>query len=131
MGVLKRVSAKMGESSYLVQDVLKRVGAIDREADKNEIGFRVRKRPQAVVLLLTGCVPQCKLDSLAAGHVGGICDVVLKDCWDVFLFGRSLVGCLLQSRKHLGAYLWEVALAVADEQTCLSAAAISDDDNLL
>jgi len=63
--------------------------------------------------------------------MGGICDVVLKDCGDVFLFDHWLVGCLLQSRGHVDAYLWEVSLAVADEQTRLSAATVSNDHNLL
>ena len=30
-----------------------------------------------------------------------------------------------------GAYLWEVAGAVADQQTCLAATAITDNDKLL
>ena len=31
----------------------------------------------------------------------------------------------------MGAYLWEVAGAIADQQTCLSAATVADDDELL
>jgi hypothetical protein len=46
-------------------------------------------------------------------------------------FWGALVLVLLAAQRHGRAYLWKVAGAVADEQTCLSAAAVADDDELL
>ena len=74
--------------SYLVHDVLKRVGAVNGEADKYEVGLGVGERAEAVVLLLAGRVPEGQLDRLASWGVGGVGDVVLKNGRDVFL--RSL-----------------------------------------
>lgn len=70
---------------YLVEDVVQRVGAVDGEADKDQVRLRVGERAQAVVLLLPGRVPERQLDNLAAGAVDRVRDVVLKDGRDVFL----------------------------------------------
>jgi hypothetical protein len=69
----------------LVHDVLQRVGAVNGEADEDEVCLRVGERAKPVVLLLAGCIPQCKLDGLTRSLVGWIGDVVLKDSRNVFL----------------------------------------------
>ena len=51
--------------SYLVHDVLERVGAIDSKADEKQIRFGVRKRSQTVVLFLPCCIPQRKFNRLS------------------------------------------------------------------
>jgi len=71
--------------AHLVHDVLERVWAVNGEADEKDVGFRVGERPQSVVLLLSGSVPEGKLDHLARRRMGGVCDVVFEDGWDVFL----------------------------------------------
>lgn len=77
-------------------------------------------------------------------------DVVLKDCRDVFLCGLSAKcavaaiawaaggasDCVRErgrerKRVRRATYLWEVSLAVADQQARLSAATVADDDDLL
>jgi len=74
-----------GLITYLIQDVVKRVGAVDGEADKDQIGFGVGKRPQPVVFLLAGGIPQGKLDNLACGRVDGVGNVVFEYSRYVFL----------------------------------------------
>lgn len=67
----------------------------------------------------------------------GICDVVLKNCRDVFL-RSTLVSDAERERERerlhqemrCHAYLWEVPLAVADEQAGFAAPAVADNDNL-
>lgn len=43
--------------TYLIHDIVQRVGAVDGEAHKDEIGFGVRQRTETVVLFLAGGVP--------------------------------------------------------------------------
>jgi hypothetical protein len=43
--------------TYLIHDIVQRVGAVDGEAHKDEVGFGVRQRTEAVVLFLAGGVP--------------------------------------------------------------------------
>lgn len=85
---LERVSDSkrvQGGRSYLVHDVLERVGTVDGEAYKDDVGLRVGEWPQTVVLLLSGSVPECKLDHLARRRVRCVGDVVLEDGGHVFL----------------------------------------------
>lgn len=67
-------------------------------------------------------------------------DVVFEDGRDVFLNTWLAIECAQLSRARAWrqshslfalSYLWKVALAVADEQARLAAAAVTDDDNLL
>lgn len=54
----------------LVPDVLVGGGARDGEADDEDVGLRVRQRPESVVLLLTRGVPQVQTDDPAVhGHL--------------------------------------------------------------
>ena len=43
--------------TYLVEDIVKRVGTIDSKADKDEVCLWVRKRSETVVLLLSSGIP--------------------------------------------------------------------------
>ena len=124
--------------SYLVQDIVEGVGAVDGKTDKDEVGLRVRERSQAIIFFLASCVPQSKLHSLTGRRMSRVGNVVLKDRGDVFLFGTARVSAWTVSQHmamalhcHSFSYLWEVALAVADEQTRLAAASVTHDDNLL
>ena len=74
-----------GGGTNLVHDVLERVRAVDGEADKDEVRLGVRERPQPVVLLLPGRVPERELHRLAGGRVCRVGDVVLEDGGNVFL----------------------------------------------
>lgn len=111
--------------TYLVHDILKGVGAVDSEADENEVGLRVRKRTKTIVFFLARGVPEGELNSFAAWLMGGVCHVVLEDGRYVFLndsLGR------LQGYPHQRSYLWKVTLAIADQETSLAATAIADYD---
>jgi hypothetical protein len=57
-----------------------------------------------------------------------VCDVVLKDGRYIFL--RALAS-LIEASSHDCAYLWKVAGAVADQQTCLAASTVANDHQLL
>ena len=75
----------------------------------------VGKRPESVVLLLTGSIPESQIDHLAVDfHRGG---VVIEHCWDVL--GGETVLCIA------GLVVW-----VPDEETCFSDATVSNDDEL-
>lgn len=64
--------------------------------------------------------------------MGRICDVVFKDSRDVFLLRiASVFLAPLVAEELMATHLREIALAVADEQTCLAATSITDNNNLL
>jgi hypothetical protein len=71
--------------AYLVHDVFERVGAVNSETNKDDVGFGVGQRSQSVVFFLTSSVPQSELDHLACGQMRGLGDVVFKDGRHVFL----------------------------------------------
>ncbi len=54
-------------------------------------------------------------------------DIILEDCGDVFLF---TVRDMMRSQDGI-ANLWKIALAIADQKTCLTASSISDYNKLL
>ena len=74
-----------GSRTYLVENVLQGVGAVDREADKQEVRLRVGERSKSVILLLTGSVPECKFHHLAGRRVWSVCNVIFKNGRYVFL----------------------------------------------
>jgi hypothetical protein len=76
---------------------------------------------------LASSIPQGELDHLAGWQMRCLGDVVLEDCRYVFLRQSATMN---KDGATVLAYLWKVAGAVADQQTCLSAAAIADDDQL-
>ena len=71
----------------LVHDIFKRIGAVDGEANKDQVSLGIGERSQAVVFLLPGGIPKSKLDGLTGRRMRWVGDVVLKDCGDVFLDG--------------------------------------------
>lgn len=121
--------------AYLVHDVLQGIRAVDGEADEDEIRLGVGEWPQSVILFLTGSIPKGELDDLAAGRVDWVGDVVFEYRGNVFLEVAELVMVHLTPEAASGmllhAYLWEVALAVADEEAGLAAAAIANNHDLL
>lgn len=74
-----------GAIEYLVHNILKRVWAVDGEANKEQIGLGVRERAQSIVLFLSSRIPEGEFDNLARGLVFAVGDVVFEDGGDVFL----------------------------------------------
>lgn len=70
---------------YLVHYILERVGAVDSEADKQEVGLGVGEGTKSIIFFLPCGIPEGQLDGLARRWVNRICDIVFEDCWDVFL----------------------------------------------
>ncbi|XP_072305812.1 uncharacterized protein [Eucyclogobius newberryi] len=93
----------------LLRDVLQRVRAVRGEAHEDDVGVRVGERPEPVVVLLAGRVPQRQLHLLA-----------------LHLDVRHV---RLEHRGHVD--LRELVLAEHDEQTRLAARAVSDNHELL
>lgn len=77
--------------AYFVHDVFEGVGAVNCEADEEEVCFWIGEGPEAVVLFLSRGVPEGELDCFASGFVLCLGDVVFEDCGDVFLM------CLLSA----------------------------------
>lgn len=77
--------------TYLVHDILERVGAVNGEADKDDVGLGIREWSQTVVFFLSSSIPESKLDHLTCGRMGRVGDVVLEDGGDVFLLLLDLV----------------------------------------
>ena len=71
-----------------VHDVFEAVGAVDGEADEDEVGFGVGEGAQAVVFFLAGGVPESELDGFVGGCVEFLGDVVFEDGGDVALWER-------------------------------------------
>ena len=78
-------SESKAASTHLVHDVLEGIGAVNGKAHEDDVGLGVGQRPQAVVFLLAGGIPQGELDHLARGRMGRVGDVVLEDGGHVFL----------------------------------------------
>ena len=69
--------------SYLLLDVVKRIGRVDGEADEDNVRVGVGERAETVVIFLASGIPKGKLYVLAV-HLD-IGDIVLKDGGDVDL----------------------------------------------
>lgn len=73
-GTRQRVSftpfpySKAGLPTDLGPNVVEGGRADNRETDQEDIGLRIRKRAQAIVILLTGGIPKTKRDGLAVDH---------------------------------------------------------------
>ena len=67
------------KKSHLFLDVFERAGADDGEADEEDVGLWVGERPEAVVVLLAGCVEESQCVGLAADHD---CDRVIVENLD-------------------------------------------------
>lgn len=74
------------KKTNLLLDVVERVGRVNGKADQNNVGIGIRKRAKAVVVFLTGRIPEGKLDMLAINFDVG--DVVLEDGGNVDLLCR-------------------------------------------
>ncbi len=73
----------------LILHVLERSEAVHREADEEDVGLRVAEGAQAVVVLLSGSVPQAERHGLVVDHDRGL--VVVEDRGDV-LGGEGVGG---------------------------------------
>lgn len=69
--------------THLLLDVIKGVGRVNSEADQDDMGVRVGKRTETVIVLLTSGIPKSKLNVLAVNLDIG--NVVLEDGGDVHL----------------------------------------------
>ncbi len=69
--------------SYLLLDVVERVGRVDRKADQDDVRVGVGQRAQPVIILLASRIPKGQLDVLAIDLDIG--DIVLKDGGDIDL----------------------------------------------
>ena len=75
------------QQSYLLLDVVKRVGRVDGEANQDNMRVRVGQRSQTVVIFLARGIPEGQLNVLAVNlNVGHI---VLEDSGDIDLRGKS------------------------------------------
>jgi hypothetical protein len=72
----------------LLLDVLKASGASDAKADEENVGLGVRKRAEAVVILLTGRIKEAERVGVIADHDRD--GIVVENGRDIF--GRKLVG---------------------------------------
>ena len=71
-------------STNLLLNVIERVRRVDGEANENDVGIGVGERAKAIVVFLTGGIPQGELNVLSIDlHIG---DVVLEHGRDVDLW---------------------------------------------
>ncbi len=70
---------------YLVHDVFEGIGTVDCEANEEEVGLGIGERSKTIVFFLAGCIPQCEFDCFPARLMRGVCDIILKHSWNVFL----------------------------------------------
>lgn len=80
-------------------DIVERVGAVDGEAYQDDVGFRVCKGPQSLVVLLAGGIPKSQLNRLAVYSTVG--DVVFEDGGDL----RSRISAVSRLERHFCAKL--------------------------
>jgi len=84
-----QASAEMHDlGNPLLLHVVKRVGGIDGEADKNDMRVGVAQGPETVIVFLACGIPQGQLDMFAVDLDIG--DIVLEDSWYVYLRECSL-----------------------------------------
>lgn len=69
--------------SYLLLNVVERVGGVDGEADEDDVRVGVRERAETVVIFLASGIPKGQLNVLSIDL--NIRDVVLEDSRDVDL----------------------------------------------
>ena len=69
--------------TYLLLDVVERVGGVDGEANQDNVRIGVGKRSETVIIFLTGGIPKSQLDVLAIDLDVG--NVVLENSGDVHL----------------------------------------------
>lgn len=62
----------------------------DRKAYNKDIRLRIAKRTQAIVVFLSGCIPQAQAHRFGVNHHIGC--VIVEDRWNVF--ARERIGCV-------------------------------------
>lgn len=92
-------------------DVLERGGGDDREADKEDIGLGVGEGAEAVIVLLTGGIPETKVNRLAVDHDVG--RVVVEDSGDVLAgegvgLGKRVRDVSVATSGSLGRTVYEM-----------------------
>lgn len=93
----------------LLRDVLQTVRGVDGEAHQDHVRVRIGERPQPVVVLLAGGIPQRQLDLFTVHFY--VSHIILED-------GRHV---------HLG----KLILAEHDQEASFAASAVAYDDQLL
>ena len=79
-------------NTYLLLNVVKRIGRVDSEADQDNVRIGVRQRTETIVVLLASRIPKGQLDMLSIDlNVG---DVVLENSGDVDLKESKLSACI-------------------------------------
>ena len=94
--------------SHLGLDVVETRRRNNAEANEEDVGLRIAERAQAVVVLLTGGIPESQADGLVVDH--DTRGVVVED-------GRDVL-----AREGVGG--------VGDEQTCLADGTVTGDNAL-
>ena len=90
---LRLVAARLLVSPrHLLGDVLQRVGAVDGEADEEDVRVGVGERAEAVVVLLSSGIPQRQLNGLAVNL--NVRNIVLKHGGHVHLQSEGEVGAM-------------------------------------
>jgi hypothetical protein len=79
--------------SYLLLDVVKRIGRVDGEADQDNVRVGVWERAETVVILLTGGIPEGELHVFTIDLDVG--DIILENGGDVDLCA-IVSACALQ-----------------------------------
>ena len=69
--------------TYLLLDVVERVGGVDGEANQDNVRIWVREWSETIIILLTGSIPKGQLNVLAIDLDVG--NVVLENSGDVHL----------------------------------------------
>eukprot|EP01085_Mycamoeba_gemmipara_P002513 Mycagemm_TRINITY_DN9690_c0_g1::TRINITY_DN9690_c0_g1_i1::g.2513::m.2513 type:complete len:117 gc:universal TRINITY_DN9690_c0_g1_i1:333-683(+) len=90
----------------LALNVIERRGRDDREAEKENVGFRIAERTETRILFLAGSIPQGKVDKLA-----------------VYL---NTGGKVVENGGHV--VHWESVLCVANQQAGLTDSTVADYD---
>ena len=87
-GAILRVSNHVSETgAHLLLHVIKRIGAVNGETDKDDMRVRVTEWAEAIVIFLASSIPKSKFDALAINF--DIRYVVLKDGRDINLLKES------------------------------------------
>ena len=63
------------------EDVFKGRRRHDREAEKEDISLRIRKRTKSIIVFLACCIPKTKIHSLSIQSQGS--RVVVKYSWNI------------------------------------------------
>ena len=101
-------------ATRVCENKIKQTGrrADDREADEENVGLRVRERPQAIVIFLACRIPQTEVDGLAVHH--DVRAVVVEHRGDVLSVGANANKGVKKPRHRWGleGCLWVCAVAI-------------------